>query len=137
MTTTEPTLWDDAEIISRYTRAQAIEDGVLVDISTTKEVDEAGFRFPVAMTIAAYTDVVDWDTDNKATQDITGRLWDVCWMLLCQIRRCESTDRIAFELYRVPNSRNATRPTLVRLIAVCGPGDEGEPVVTIMLPGED
>jgi len=25
----------------------------------------------------------------------------------------------------------------VRLKAVCGPGDEGEPVITVMLPDED
>ncbi len=25
----------------------------------------------------------------------------------------------------------------IKLKAVCGPGDEGEPVITIMLPGED
>ena len=28
-------------------------------------------------------------------------------------------------------------PPLVRLKAVCGPGDHGEPVVTVMLPAED
>jgi hypothetical protein len=26
---------------------------------------------------------------------------------------------------------------LVRLKALCGPGDQGEPVVTVMLPDED
>jgi hypothetical protein len=26
-------LWDDAEVIYAYTRAQALEDGVLVDVS--------------------------------------------------------------------------------------------------------
>jgi hypothetical protein len=34
--------------------------------------------------------------------------------------------------------RNDERtPALVRLKAVCGPGDRGEPVITIMLPEED
>ena len=28
-------------------------------------------------------------------------------------------------------------PPLVRLKAVCGPGDEGEPVITILMPDED
>jgi hypothetical protein len=28
-------------------------------------------------------------------------------------------------------------PEEIDLIAVCGPGDAGEPVITIMLPGED
>jgi hypothetical protein len=31
----------------------------------------------------------------------------------------------------------AARAPLVRLKALCGPGDQGEPVVTVMLPDED
>ena len=41
------------EPIARYTRRQAIEDGVLVDLmqpETVGFVREAGFKFPVAMT---------------------------------------------------------------------------------------
>ena len=33
-----------------------------------------------------------------------------------------------------PHKRDT--PPLVRLKAVCGPGDHGEPVVTVMLPDE-
>src|ERR1019366_6309710 len=36
------------EVISSYSRAQAIEDGVFVDVSATAK--EAGIKFPVAMT---------------------------------------------------------------------------------------
>ena len=36
------------EVISSYSRAQAIEDGVLVDVSSVAR--EAGIKFPVAMT---------------------------------------------------------------------------------------
>jgi hypothetical protein len=32
---------------------------------------------------------------------------------------------------------HARTPPLVRLKAVCGPGDEGEPVIIVMLPDED
>ena len=35
-------------VLSAYTRAQAIEDGILVDVSETAR--EAGFRIPVAVT---------------------------------------------------------------------------------------
>lgn len=52
------------EAISTYTRAQAIEDGVLVDVSEIAK--EAGFKFPVAVTRAAWADCVEWsDEDNK------------------------------------------------------------------------
>ena len=34
------------EVIHSYTRQQAIEDGVLVDVSSTPEAKEAGFKAP-------------------------------------------------------------------------------------------
>jgi hypothetical protein len=37
----------------------------------------------------------------------------------------------------VRNDNRERTPPLVRLKAVCGPGDQGEPVITVMLPGED
>ena len=40
------------ECISVYTRAQAIEDGILVDVSTV--ANEAGFKWPTAMTRTVY-----------------------------------------------------------------------------------
>jgi hypothetical protein len=49
-------LFDHAEIISRSTRADAIADGVLIDVSAT--VREAGFRFPVVLTAAAWGECV-------------------------------------------------------------------------------
>ena len=43
------------EVIYRYTRSQALSDGVLVDITETAR--QAGFRVPVAMTAAAWSKV--------------------------------------------------------------------------------
>lgn len=40
--------WDGFRVIYVYTRAQAIEDGVLIDISDWAE--EYGFTYPVAVT---------------------------------------------------------------------------------------
>ncbi len=52
---------EDFDIIDRYTRAQAIEDGVLVDLcqdETASLVYEAGFRLPLAMTVTAFSKTV-------------------------------------------------------------------------------
>ena len=49
--------WDDAEIIYAYTRAQAIEDGELVDVSETAR--ESGIKFPVAVTRAVWAKYVE------------------------------------------------------------------------------
>ena len=43
-------------VIFRYTREQAIADGVLVDVSETAK--EAGFRLPVAVSRAAWYEYV-------------------------------------------------------------------------------
>jgi len=52
------------EPISTYTRRQALDDGVLVDVSEMAR--EAGFRFPVAVTHAAWEDCVSWgDADSR------------------------------------------------------------------------
>ena len=44
---------------------------------------------------------------------------------------------IRYQLYRVPRGGRGVKPRLTMLKAICGPGDQGEPVITIMLPGED
>jgi hypothetical protein len=45
---------------------------------------------------------------------------------------------LLFKLYvRNHNRERLNSRDLVTLKAVCGPGDDGEPVVTIMLPDED
>jgi len=67
------------EPISVYSRQQAIEDGVLVDVSDTKEAKEAGFKIPVCLTIGVY-ELVKAPEGLEGLQDFTGRLWDVLYM---------------------------------------------------------
>ena len=132
------------EVISTYTRAQALEDGVLVDAGPMAE--EIGFRFPVALTSAVWTDCVAWtDSDNqkKPFQDQSGRLYDVLFMAAFAIQTSErSSDRLLYgellyELYRVPRDGFSTEAKPVTLKLIIGPGDHGEPVVTILQPHED
>ena len=62
-------------VIFTYTRAQAIEDGVLVDPGPMAQ--EAGFKLPVALTSAVWADCVAWNDDDsrkKPFQDQPGRL---------------------------------------------------------------
>jgi hypothetical protein len=126
------------EPIHTYTREQAIDDGLLVDVTETAA--EAGFRIPVAMTRAAWADCVEWsETDSKRQtyQDEAGRLWDVLWMAMNAARRGGGRQSLQFQFYRVPRGGRGTRPRLVELVASIGPGDLDEPVVTIMQPNED
>ena len=126
-------------VVSTYTRAQAIEDGVLVDAGSMAQ--EAGFKWPVAMTSATWADCVAWTDDDsrqQVHQDQYGRLWDVVYMASHAIRTSkESGDRLLFQLYRVPRDGQTTDAELTTLRLIIGPGDNGEPVVTILLPKED
>jgi hypothetical protein len=126
-------------VISTYTRAQAIEDGVLVDAGPMAQ--EAGLRWPVAITATAWIDSVAWsepDSLRQVYQDQSGRLWDVLFMAAHAIRRqTRERNEILFRLYRVPRDGQARRPRITTLKLVIGPGDDGEPVITILLPGEN
>ena len=127
------------DVISTYTRAQALEDGVLIDPGTMAA--EAGFKWPVAITADAWADCVAWSEDDSARQihqDQNGRLWDVLFMAFYAVRTSqESGDRILFQLLRVPRDGRSTKAKLVTLRMIVGPGDSGEPVITILLPHED
>ena len=134
----EKGFWDDAEIIYAYTRAQAIEDGVLVDVSETAR--EAGFVYPVAMTAAAWADCVAWsdeDTKRQVPQDEFGRLWDVLWMVKMVAKAAAEGLKSSIRSTAYPGGGNGHQPRLTQLKMVCGPGDTPEPVITIMLPDED
>lgn len=124
--------------IYAYTRAQALEDGVLVEVTETAK--EAGFRVSVAMTTAAWQDAVEWteaDSKRQTSQDQRGRLWDVVWMAYLAVRRGGTEPRKAFQLLRVPRGGRGVRPRLTTLHIHIGSGDNGEPVITIMQPHED
>jgi hypothetical protein len=135
------------EPIHVYTRAQAIEDGMLIDVSTTAR--EAGIVWPVAITSAAWADACAWsDADDKRKgggacwQSESGRLWDVVWMASRAIRAGlrrghDGRDPILFQVLRIPRDGRGVRPRLTTLKLQVGPGDQGEPVITVMLPGED
>ena len=126
------------EPISVYTRAQAIEDGVLVDLmqgETAPLVREAGFKFPIAMTTAAFSEAVaPIDGELPEGQDLKGRLWDVLMVLKFAIRVSSGGQELRF---KVSVYQGEGKSETVELKSLCGPGDSMEPVITIMLPEED
>jgi hypothetical protein len=126
-------MFEEADLIHRYTRAQAVEDGVLIDVSTVAR--EVGITYPVALTRAAWGRCVTVPPGVEC-QDEAGRLWDVLFLLACAIRRSDGGPEVRFGVH-VRNDNRERTPPLVRLKALCGPGDAGEPVVTVMLPDED
>jgi hypothetical protein len=118
------------EPISVYTRKQAIEDGTLIDISELAK--EAGFVYPVAITSGTWA---EWIVPPEGTtdQDEKGRLWDLLNILKWEIKKSKESDRIDFKvLFNQGNKR-----VWAEFNSIVGPGDEGEPVITVLLKGED
>jgi len=131
-------LFSNDEIIFAYTRADAISDGVLVELSD-QIVSEAGIKVKVAVTRAVWDDYLSPPyLDELPGHSAEGRTWDMLWMFGCAARRSRHASTIHFRVLFVIMKESGSIVTEdVLLKAVCGPGNEGEPVITIMLPWED
>lgn len=129
-------------VISSYTRAQALADGVIVDAGEMAR--EAGFKIPVAISRALWTDAVEWTEEDAklygGLQDQTGRLWDVLWMAGIAARSVapDSDDSLVFFwIHRVKKGRKNAGATKLQIKMELHGDDDGKPVITLMLPGED
>jgi hypothetical protein len=130
-------MFTEADLVYSFTRADAFAEGMFIDASAVAA--EAGFRVPLAMTDTVWNDCVAWPEGTKGGwgQSESGRLWDVVWMAACAARRGRDAgrSRVEFEVLRVPQGGGSAKP--VRLLLTIGPGDAGEPVATVMAPGEE
>ena len=77
------------EPIHAYTRAQAIADGVLVDVTRQASPAEmhGGFTVPVAVTAALWSAIEAIPDSLAGIADARGRLHDVLWMASLAARR--------------------------------------------------
>lgn len=125
----------DEIAICAYSRAEALVDGMLVDV--TDQAVLVGFKVPVAMSRAAWSESVEWtmaDSQRQGHQDQSGRLWDVLTLCFAKATKTERNE-LTFSLHCL--SRNGDRkPLLMLLKAVIDGGDDGKPAITIMLPSE-
>jgi hypothetical protein len=60
----------------------------------------------------------------------------VVFLLRLAIGRSDGGPKVRFGVH-VRNDNRERTPPLVRLKALCGPGDDAEPVITVLLPDED
>jgi len=126
------------EVISSYSRAQAIEDGVLVDVSEVAR--EGGFKWPCVITTGVHALIEKAVGSPKHCNDYQGVLWDILTMArhacLYEDKAIENPGRTRQLPFKVIINGCGRRRYQDMKIA-CGPGDTVEPVLTIMLPGED
>lgn len=130
-------LEDLQDLFKYYTQADALRDGLIVDASDVAR--ELGITFPVRLTAEFFDAVVR--PAPAAGQTVEARIWDLMWALVHVIRgeaprhrergpgRCETTT------FRCPFQIDG-EDRMVEIKALCGPGDNAEPVITLFLPEE-
>ena len=113
------------ELIYSYSRAQALADGMLVDVS--ERARRHGIRYPTACThgVQALIEAIEDPHPTLRHIQVLGRTGAVLEAMLAAIRQARGTDRVHFVALGAA------------LWAQCGPGDTAAPVITIMLEGED
>ena len=124
---------NDWNVIYSYSRAQAIEDGVLVDV--TKQAKATGFKLPTVVTDNLYHHYIEPPEGLAGEgQSVTGRLHDLLTLALFAAKRAVNSDRVNFKVsFLMAPGHSET----VEVIAHIGPGDTAAPVLTIMLPEDD
>ena len=96
-------LFGKAEVISCYTREQAIADGELVDMSewgSAAKGFHGGFTCPVVFTRALWVAVEAIPESLKGIADVRGRAHDVLWVASLALRGAlkREDDRAAFDV---------------------------------------
>lgn len=137
------------EIIPTYSTKQAVDDGFLVKVDGEAS-KEAGIKFPVYLTRAAWDKYVEVPKGMEQVQNLSGRLWDVLFMFAFHARNVSSNflqfDFISFmpdegnweanEKLESPENRLNRQVTLKALIQAQD-FDDPSPAIFIMKPNED
>ena len=131
MNTQQKNIFEDFDVIDVYSRTEAIDDGFLVDLSSTAR--EAGIHYPVAVTSTVYADCIAFPVDERCL-DEKERTVDLMTTIQALVRMGRGEREIIFEM---PIEDDTGECQAVALKLVCGPGDLGEPVITVMKPDED
>lgn len=120
-------------IIYSYTRSQAIEDGVLIDV--TPQAMESGFKVPVAVGDHLYHRyIVPPDGLDGYGQSIKGRLHDVLYLAQAAAIKNDGW-RVVFDCMFLMGE--GPRFETVKIVAVICGDDQGKPAITICLPEDE
>ena len=125
-------LFNNDNIIIAYTRAQALSDGVLVDLNQYIPIAESGYKYPVACTETVFNLITKAVNNPNWGNDYEGIVYDILNMSrLGVVRRWETGQEFRVMITGAGSKR------WYNLKIECHPGDNAEPVLTIMFPEED
>ena len=126
---------ENTNLIYSYTRQQAIDDGVFIDVSDMAK--EAGFSVPVAVTSNLWhRHIVPSESAKSYGQDCKGRLFDVFWMLYGRISGTKQNERLVTFKVIFADGPHPRDRQIVELWAVCEDDGRGKPALNIMLPAD-
>lgn len=120
------------KVIFSYTRARAIEDGVLVDLTKLFPEVTRCYRYPVACTDTVWN-MVEQGLREAPGTDATGIVHDLMQMSQKGIYERPAPDTVYFNV--IIAGVNDGRP--VQLKMHCGPSDDLSPCMTLMTLHED
>ena len=126
-------IFADCEIISTYTRADAIRDGVLVDITANYPDSHQLYKYPIACTASVWSIIEASVACKKHCNDLSGVIWDLLWMSQKGIVKKIDESQHIFRVKIIGSGPKRYYDFKI----VCHGGDQAEPVLTIMLPNED
>ena len=112
-------------VIYSYTRARALADSALVDVTETGK--EVGFKLPVAITEALQNRLTPTKNEAVFGQDYDSRLWNVLWVAAFSIKLADpGIDTVTFTVAQqeVEAKSGQLQNVELRLRAVCGSGNE-------------
>lgn len=117
-------------IIFSYTRAQAIEDGVLIDVTT--EAKAYGVKLPFVIGDNLFNRYVTPPPGLEGEgQCLKGRLHDLLTLAAISARKGPRQDQVEFEVLFLMQPGKHEK---VRCVLHVGPDEQGEPVLTLCLP---
>ena len=124
-------MFEDFEVVSCYTRANAIADGVLIDV--TERACQVGFKLPTVVTATVWSSIIGMGNADIESLRLTAFLARCCREAIYSSKQRPNARRVNFSYgdEKSPVSR------VHNVIIDIGPGDNAEPVLTIMFPCDD
>ena len=121
-------MFSPENLISSYSRKQAIEDGVLADLSAISEVIRKRWKYNMCCTERVWN-VIEQALKEYPCMDINGIMHDISTMAHLAISTGKDIGDRGYFKVSIGHKMHS-------LQMVCGPGDTPQPVLTLMFMNE-
>ena len=122
------------EVISAYTRRQALEDGQQIDANTGElaDVTRQNFKWPCFITSSLFSIIEKAANNPNHGSDLKGIWHDICWMGKLAMRQSSDPTSVSYKVIIKGAGRKSTYVVVIQ----SGPLDidDPKPALTFMLP---